>query len=208
MCFQLRELQGRKFRSALPAFVRTWELPSTAASSSSRWRGWTHELHNLTPPPLHTHTHPNPHLQPLLLQYDVKTEGDKSDRRGLGEEGGGGQIPTASFQLAHIVAGEPAALPVEGALPPAPLLLAAHADDVTLGEGELVLVGLLEGEARLHQRAPAALGHVLRSAEARFLMSTLLLLLLLLITHSPGCGTGAAATWRSERCARSGSRTT
>lgn len=71
------------------------------------------------------------------------------------------QTPTTSFQLPHVVAGEPPTLAVERALPPAPILLPAHADDVTLGEGELVLVGLLEGEARLDQHTPTALGHVL-----------------------------------------------
>lgn len=67
--------------------------------------------------------------------------------------------PTASFQLPHVVTGEPPTLATEGALPPAPLLLPAHADDVALGERELVLIGRLEGEARLDQglATPAAL---------------------------------------------------
>lgn len=78
-------------------------------------------------------------------------------RRTTSEE----QTPTASFQLPHVVAGEPPTLAVERALPPAPILLPAHADDVTLGEGELVLIGLLEDEARLDQHTPTALGHVL-----------------------------------------------
>lgn len=71
------------------------------------------------------------------------------------------KTPTTSFQLPHVVAGEPPTLAVERALPPAPILLPAHADDVTLGEGELVLVGLLEGEACLDQHTPTALRHVL-----------------------------------------------
>lgn len=76
--------------------------------------------------------------------------------------------PTASFQLPYIVTREPPGLAVERAFPPAPVLLPAHADDVALGEGELVLVGLLEGEARLdlHVAAPAALGHVLATRRA------------------------------------------
>lgn len=72
--------------------------------------------------------------------------------------------PTAPLKLPYIVAGEPPRLAVERPFPPAPLLLPPHDDDVTLGEGQLVLVGLLEGEARFHQRlaTPAALRHVLR----------------------------------------------
>lgn len=72
--------------------------------------------------------------------------------------------PTASFQLPHIVTGEPPRPAAQRAFPPAPLLLPAHDDDVTLGEGELVLVGLLEGEACFDQQlaTPAPLRHVLR----------------------------------------------
>ena len=69
---------------------------------------------------------------------------------------------TASFELAHIVAREPARPAVQHTLPPAAILLAGHPDDVALVEGELVFVGLLEVEARLHQHLlPAVLRHVL-----------------------------------------------
>ena len=72
--------------------------------------------------------------------------------------------PTASLQLPHIVTGEPPGLAVAGPFPPAPVILSDHSDDVALGEGELVLIGLLESKARLEQRVatPTALGHVLR----------------------------------------------
>lgn len=59
--------------------------------------------------------------------------------------------PTASLQLPHVVTGEPPTLAIDGALPPAALLLPAHTDDVALGEREFVLIGLLEGKARLDQ---------------------------------------------------------
>jgi len=77
--------------------------------------------------------------------------------------------PTASFQLPDVVTGEPARVAVDRALPPAPLLLPAHTDDVAPGERELVLVGLLESEARLEERvaAPAALRHVLEGRRGR-----------------------------------------
>lgn len=71
--------------------------------------------------------------------------------------------PTGAFELTDVVAGKPAGLPIERPLPPAAVLLAGHADDVTLGEGELIFVGLLEVEACLHQQLlmPAVLRHVL-----------------------------------------------
>lgn len=59
--------------------------------------------------------------------------------------------PTASFQLPYIVAGEPPRLAIERAFPPAPLLLSDHTDDVTLAEGQFILIGLLERKARLDQ---------------------------------------------------------
>lgn len=62
------------------------------------------------------------------------------------------RAPTGAFDLTDVVAGKPAGLPIERSFPPAAVLLASHADDVTLGEGELILVGLLEVEARLHQQ--------------------------------------------------------
>lgn len=70
---------------------------------------------------------------------------------------------TGAFELANVVAGKPAGPPIERPLPPASVLLAGHADDVTLGEGELIFVGLLEVEACLHQQLllPAVLRHVL-----------------------------------------------
>lgn len=70
---------------------------------------------------------------------------------------------TRAFELADVVAGKPAGPPIERPLPPAAVLLAGHADDVTLGEGELIFVGLLEVEACLHQQLllPAVLRHVL-----------------------------------------------
>ncbi|KAF3857179.1 hypothetical protein F7725_009038 [Dissostichus mawsoni] len=72
--------------------------------------------------------------------------------------------PTASLQLPHIVTGEPPGLAVAGPFPPAPVILSDHSDDVALGEGELVLIGLLESKARLEQRVatPTALGHSLQ----------------------------------------------
>lgn len=79
--------------------------------------------------------------------------------------------PTTSFQLPHIVTGEPASFAIERALPPAALLLPAHTDDVTLGERQLILIGLLEEKARLDQKmaTPTALRHVLgkRTREKR-----------------------------------------
>ncbi len=67
--------------------------------------------------------------------------------------------PTASFELPYVVTGEPPRFAVERAFPPAPVLLPAHADDVALGERELILIGLLEGEACLDQQVatPTAL---------------------------------------------------
>lgn len=75
--------------------------------------------------------------------------------------------PTGAFELADVVAGKPPGPPIERPLPPAAVLLAGHADDVALGEGELVFVGLLEVEARLHQQLllPAVLRHVLGNQE-------------------------------------------
>lgn len=70
---------------------------------------------------------------------------------------------TASFQLSYIVTGEPAALSIERTFPPAPILLSGHNNNVTLWEGQLVLIGLLEDEARLDQQVSTAvaLWHIL-----------------------------------------------
>lgn len=67
--------------------------------------------------------------------------------------------PTASFQLPYIVTREPPSPAIERAFPPAPLLLSDHTDDVTLGERQFILIGLLEGKARLDQQlaTPTAL---------------------------------------------------
>lgn len=62
------------------------------------------------------------------------------------------RVPTRAFDLADIIAGKPPSLAIERSFPPAAVLLASHANDVTLGKGELILVGLLEGETRLHQQ--------------------------------------------------------
>lgn len=77
--------------------------------------------------------------------------------------------PTASFQLPYIVTGKPPSLAIERALPPAPVLLPAHTDDVALGEREFILIGLLEGKAGLDQQmaTPTALRHVLGEKENR-----------------------------------------
>lgn len=76
--------------------------------------------------------------------------------------------PTTSFQLPYIVAWEPPSLAIERAFPPAPLLLSDHTDDVTLGERQFVLIGLLEGKASLDQQlaTPTALWHVLGKKRA------------------------------------------
>lgn len=60
--------------------------------------------------------------------------------------------PTRAFNLTDIVAREPPSPAIEHSLPPAAVLLTSHADDVPLGKGELILVGLLEIETRLHQQ--------------------------------------------------------
>ena len=68
-----------------------------------------------------------------------------------------------TFDLADVVAREPAGLAAVAALPPAPILCADDMDDVTLGEGQLVLIGLLEVEASLHhQLGITVFSHVLR----------------------------------------------
>lgn len=87
----------------------------------------------------------------------------RNHREGLTQSQTAACPPTGAFELADVVAGKPAGLPIERPLPPAAVLLAGHADDVTLGKGELVFVGLLEVEARLHQQLllPAVLRHVL-----------------------------------------------
>ena len=74
---------------------------------------------------------------------------------------------TAGFDLADVVAREPARPAAEGPLPPSPIFLPRHMDEVALVEGELVLVVLLEVEAGLHHRllpAPAVLRHLLFTA--------------------------------------------
>lgn len=68
------------------------------------------------------------------------------------------RYPTRAFDLTDVVAREPPSPAVERPLPPAAVLLTSHADDVTLGEGEFILIGLLEVEARLHEQLlPAVL---------------------------------------------------
>lgn len=59
--------------------------------------------------------------------------------------------PTRAFDFTDIVARKPASPAIERSLPPAAFLLTRHADDVTLGKCELVLIRLLEVEAGLHQ---------------------------------------------------------
>lgn len=60
--------------------------------------------------------------------------------------------PTRAFDLTDIVARKPPGPAIERSFPPAAVLLTSHADDVALAKGELILVGLLEIEARLHQQ--------------------------------------------------------
>lgn len=63
---------------------------------------------------------------------------------------------TAGLDLPHVIAGEPARLAVQRPLPPSSLFLPRHEDHVALAERQLVLVVLLEVEAGLHHRLPAA----------------------------------------------------
>lgn len=66
--------------------------------------------------------------------------------------------PTGAFDFTDVVARKPSRLSVEGPLPPAPILLTSHPNDVTLVKGELILVGLQEVETRFHQQLlPAVL---------------------------------------------------
>lgn len=60
-------------------------------------------------------------------------------------------VPTRAFDFTDIVARKPPSPAIERSLPPATFLLARHADDVTFGKGELILICLLEVEACLHQ---------------------------------------------------------
>lgn len=62
------------------------------------------------------------------------------------------EIRTRAFDLANIVTRKPPSPAIEHALPPAAVLLTSHTDDVTLGKGELILVGLLEVETCPHQQ--------------------------------------------------------
>lgn len=67
-----------------------------------------------------------------------------------------------TFDLPDIVAWKPAGFSVEGTLPPSPILGASYVDDVTLGEGELILIVLLEVEASFyHQLRVTVLCHIL-----------------------------------------------
>lgn len=62
------------------------------------------------------------------------------------------EAPTRAFDLADVVARKPPSPAIKHPLPPAAILLTSHADDVTLGEGELILVGLLEVETCPHKQ--------------------------------------------------------
>lgn len=69
---------------------------------------------------------------------------------------------TGAFDLFDIVARKPASFAIDRALPPAALLLPCHLDDVTLIEGQLILIGLLEVEPSFHKHLRAAVvRHVL-----------------------------------------------
>lgn len=70
---------------------------------------------------------------------------------------------TTLFDLPYVVTGKPASPAVECALPPSSLLLPRHKDHVSFTERQLVLVVLLEVEARLHHLLPTStiVGHFL-----------------------------------------------
>lgn len=61
------------------------------------------------------------------------------------------EVLTRTLDLSDIVARKPPSPAIDYPLPPAALLLANHADEVTLVEGELIFVVLQEVEARPHQ---------------------------------------------------------
>lgn len=62
------------------------------------------------------------------------------------------EVPTRAFDLTDIVARKPPSPAIKHPLPPAAILLASHADDITLAKGELILVGLLEVETCPHKQ--------------------------------------------------------
>lgn len=75
--------------------------------------------------------------------------------------------PTYAFDFTDIVARKPPNPAIESSLPPATFLLTRHADDVTLGKCELILICLLEVEACLHQELLSSVfWHILRSEGA------------------------------------------
>lgn len=76
------------------------------------------------------------------------------------------EVPTRAFDLPDIVARKPPSPAIKHPLPPAAVLLTSHANDITLSESELILIGLLEVETCLHQQLLSTVfWHVLTDGE-------------------------------------------